>query len=60
MGEKKEDRDSLIRAIISLSPESVPLNFYIPNSALPIKSRNISYNEALRYSKKGKRAFRGG
>jgi biotin synthase len=47
MGERKKDRDSLIKAIISLNPESIPLNFYIPNPALPIKSRNISYSEAL-------------
>jgi len=47
MGESKRDRDELLKAITSLSPSSVPLNFYHPNDALPIKSRNISYNEAL-------------
>ena len=47
MGESKRDRDELLNAITSLSPSSVPLNFYHPNDALPIKSRNISYNEAL-------------
>ena len=47
MGESKIDRDELLRAITSLSPSSVPLNFYHPNDALPIKSRNISYDEAL-------------
>jgi biotin synthase len=52
MGESREDRDSLINSIISLKPDSVPLNFYIPNPALPIKSRNISYKEALDIIKK--------
>jgi len=47
MGESKEDRDSLINAIVSLSPEAVPLNFYHPNSALPLKERNISTPEGL-------------
>ncbi len=47
MGESDEDRESLLDAIVSLKPESTPLNFYIPNDALPIKSRNISKVEAL-------------
>ena len=55
MGESDEDRDSLLDAIVSLQPESTPLNFYIPNPALPIKSRNISKNEALDIIKKAKK-----
>ena len=55
MGESDEDRDSLLDAIVSLQPESTPLNFYIPNPALPIKSRNISQNEALNIIKKAKK-----
>jgi len=47
MGESKRDRQSLIESIISLEPQSVPINFYIPNNSLPIKTRNINYNEAL-------------
>ena len=47
MGETSEDRDQLLRAITSLNPESTPLNFYHPNPALPIKTRNIEVNEAL-------------
>ena len=47
MGETAEDRTSLLNAIASLNPESTPLNFYHPNEALPIKSRNISKEEAL-------------
>ena len=47
MGESIEDRASLINSIISLNPESVPLNFFIPNDSLPLKSRNIEPNEAI-------------
>jgi len=54
MGESDDDRDSLMEAIVSLNPESVPLNFYIPNPALPIKSRNISKEKALEIIKKAR------
>ncbi|SFV55058.1 Biotin synthase [hydrothermal vent metagenome] len=47
MGETEKDRDSLLEAIASLQPESTPLNFYHPNPALPIKTRNIELDEAL-------------
>ena len=47
MGESTSDREELLQAIASLQPESTPLNFYHPNPALPIKSRNIGLNEAL-------------
>ena len=48
MGEEKEDRKALLQAITSLSPVSVPLNFYHPNPALPIKTRNIERTEGLK------------
>lgn len=47
MGESDEDRINLMSAILSLEPDSVPLNFFHPNEALPIKERNITTNEAL-------------
>lgn len=47
MGESLQDRDDLMEAIVSLQPESTPLNFYHPNPALPIKSRNLTQNGAL-------------
>ncbi len=47
MGEMAEDRDELLKAIASLEPESTPLNFYHPNPALPIKTRNVELEEAL-------------
>jgi len=48
MGESSCDRDELIKSILSLSPDSVPLNFYHPNPSLPIKERNISSDDALK------------
>ncbi len=54
MGESKEDRDALLDAIVSLSPESTPLNFYHPNPALPITSRNIELDEALQIIQKAR------
>jgi biotin synthase len=46
MGESIEQRDSLLNSIKSLEPMSVPLNFFIPNPALPL-SNNISKDEAF-------------
>ena len=54
MGEEKEDRDALLASIASLSPESTPLNFYHPNPALPIKTRNIELDEAVAIIKKAR------
>ena len=54
MGETQEDRDALLKAIASLSPESTPLNFYHPNPALPIKTRNINRDEAIEIIKKAR------
>ena len=55
MGETSEDRDQLLRSITSLNPESTPLNFYHPNPALPIKTRNIEAEEALSIISKARR-----
>jgi len=55
MGETAQDRDGLLEAIASLSPESTPLNFYHPNPALPIKTRNIEQDEAVEIIQKARR-----
>ena len=47
MGESKADRESLIKSIFLLSPEACPINFFIPNPALPISKRNIDIKDAL-------------
>jgi len=54
MGEIAQDRDDLLQSIASLSPESIPLNFYHPNPALPLKTRNIEFTEAVNIIKKAR------
>jgi len=54
MGEKAQDRNDLLEAIASLQPESTPLNFYHPNPALPIKTRNIEQAEAVEIIRKAR------
>ncbi len=47
LGEKKEDRVSFVQSIKSLDPFTMPLNFFHPNPALPIKANPMDENEAL-------------
>jgi len=47
MGETQEDRVSMLKALASLNPTSVPINFYHHNPALPLESNNLSTEEAL-------------
>jgi len=55
LGESKEDRDSLLASLKSLSPMSSPLNFYHPNPALPIKECSVGTDEALNIIKQAKK-----
>ncbi len=54
MGETEEDREELLKALASLSPESTPLNFYHPNDALPIKTRNLNREDAVEIIKRAR------
>lgn len=47
MGETQEDRISMIEALASLNPTSVPINFYHHNPALPLKANNLTTDEGL-------------
>lgn len=47
MGETQEDRISMLEALKSLNPTSVPLNFYHHNPALPLKPNPLTTDEAL-------------
>ena len=47
MGETQEDRVSMLKALASLNPTSVPINFYHHNPALPLKPNNLTTDEAL-------------
>jgi len=55
MGENQEDRISMLQALATLNPTSVPINFYHHNEALPLKPNKLTIDEALdliRLSKK--------
>jgi len=47
LGESDEQRVSFIDAIKKLNPKTVPLNFFHPNPALPIKVEPLHVDEAL-------------
>jgi len=47
LGENHEDRTAFIQSVKSLSPDTMPLNFYIQNPALPLKAAPLSEKEAL-------------
>ena len=47
MGETQEDRISMLKALASLNPTSVPINFYHHNPALPLKANNLTTEEGL-------------
>jgi len=47
MGESLEQRNELIEAILFLEPESVPVNFFHPNPALPLTKNSIEIEEGL-------------
>jgi len=47
LGESQEERTAFIQSVKSLSPDTMPLNFYIQNPALPLKAAPLSEKEAL-------------
>ncbi|ATB70893.1 biotin synthase [Sulfurospirillum diekertiae] len=47
LGESHEERTAFIQSVKSLSPDTMPLNFYIQNPALPLKAAPLSEKEAL-------------
>ncbi len=47
LGESVEDRLSMLRSIASLEPANVPINFFHPNSALPLVENPLTKEEAF-------------
>jgi len=47
LGETMEDRIAMLEAVQTLDPESVPINFYHPNEALPLEGKTLPIEEAL-------------
>ncbi len=54
MGESETQREELLKEIASLEPMSVPINFFHPNPALPIKKSPLSKEEALNIVQRAK------
>ena len=46
MGESREDREDFISSLKELEPDSVAINFFMPNPALPLTKNTISKDEA--------------
>jgi biotin synthase len=55
VGESFKDREEFYKAVSSLKPFTSPVNFYIPNPALPIKNAVMDRDEALECIKLAKR-----
>ncbi|MBI3874265.1 MAG: biotin synthase [Arcobacter sp.] len=47
LGESSEDRVSMLNSIASLEPANVPINFFHPNSALPLVENPLTKEEAF-------------
>jgi len=47
LGESQEDRRSMLKALASLNPTSVPINFYHHNVALQLQPNPLTVDEAL-------------
>ncbi len=47
LGETQEDRVSMLEALNTLKPTSVPINFYHHNEALELEPNNLSIDEAF-------------
>lgn len=48
LGESAEQRVSFVNALKKLNPKTVPLNFFHPNPALPLKTEPLHVDEALK------------
>ncbi|MFP4331675.1 MAG: biotin synthase [Campylobacterales bacterium] len=57
VGESEDDRKSYFEALKELNPKTSPINFYYPNSALPLGSEVISKKEALEVIQRAKEAL---
>jgi biotin synthase len=52
LGESENDRESFLDSLINLSPDSIPLNFFHPNPALPLENKLFDIEKALYWIKK--------
>lgn len=47
LGESEQDRASFIASLKKLNPKTVPINFFHPNPALPLKAEPLEIDKAL-------------
>lgn len=47
LGESEEDRVSFINSLKEIEPKTIPLNFFIPNIALPLQAKPVDVQTAL-------------
>jgi len=52
LGESEDDRESFLKSLMELSPNSVPINFFHPNPALPLENKLFDTDKALYWIKK--------
>lgn len=59
LGESEEDRESFLNSLMDLSPDSIPLNFFHPNPALPLEEKIFDIDKALYWIEKVSNALPG-
>ncbi len=59
LGETEQDRESFFNELLSLNPNSIPINFYHPNNALPIAPTTLKIDDGLAIIKKIREKFNG-
>lgn len=47
LGESAENRKSFVASLKKLNPKTVPINFFHPNAALPLKAQPLEIDKAL-------------
>ena len=57
LGENQNDRISLVNSLKSLNPNTIPINFFHPNDALPLSNKIISKDEAIKIIQYVKKEF---
>jgi len=59
LGETEQDREEFFNEILSLKPNSIPVNFYHYNSALPIPETDLKIEDGLKIIKNLRAKFNG-
>jgi biotin synthase len=57
MGENEDDRESMLNSLKELKPESIPINFYHHNEALPLQENPLSIETGFKILDKFRENF---